>query len=182
MQHLKLFEEFTMVGTEGTLDPKAHRAKYRNSFLTPNDLGEIRKFLESKGIQVGASYDPLSKDPAKLRAHGSNLNPYVMDIIGKIQQGSDSPWTNTLNFINPKGKVLGLTAIGILSVPMGKNASESEAKKGSKFWADKGYQFKVVKSSEGEPGVLIGFDPTTFKTPEGKKKLMDDVLGYMTSK
>lgn len=185
MQHLKLFEEFTAIGTEGTLDLKAHREKYRNSPLTLDDLEEIRMFIEPKGIQTKASYDPLSKDPENLHAHSSNSNPYVDDLIGKIETAIKSPWKNTLNFINPnkrKGNILGLTAIGILSVPMGKNAREAEAKAGSKFWADKGYQFKVVKSSEGEPGVLIGFDPTSFKTPEGKKKLMDDVLGYLTSK
>ena len=189
MQHLKLFEEFTTVGTEGTLDPKAQREKYKNNFLPPKDLEEMRDFLKSKGLEVIASYDPLSRDKRDYQqAEGDpRMNPYILDIVGKIEQGSNSPWTNYLQIINPKGnkgkgKVLTLTVVGILSIPMGRDASESEAKTRSKFWADKGYQFKVVKSSEGEPGVLIGFDPTTFKTPEGKKKLMDDVLGYMTSK
>ena len=179
MQHLKLFEEFTTVGTEGTLDPKAQREKYKNNFLPPKDLEEMRDFLKSKGLEVIASYDLPSKD--------KRVDPYLEGLVGKIVQSLSRPWTNYLQIINPKGnkgkgKVLTLTVVGILSIPMGKNARESEAKAGSKFWADKGYPFKVVKSSEGEPGILIGYDPTSFKTPEGKKKLMDDVLGYMTSK
>ena len=187
MQHLKLFEEFTTVGTEGTLDPKAQREKYKNSFLPGEDLEEIRDFMESKGLEAKASYDPISKDKSDHQGHGGpRLNPFVDDLIGKLDQAVNRPWANYLQIVNPKGnrgkgKVLTLTVVGILSIPMGRNASEAEAKARSKFWADKGYPFKVVKSSEGEPGILIGYDPTSFKTPEGKKKLMEDVLGYMTS-